>query len=141
MEGLPRHPFCRGVPMPWGLGCEERGGSRPDMICERLRINAKGKRLMAPDAQFEGSRMTGEKRAGRGLCIECALRRHDFHELAWRHTGREGHHETPLPHALIDGRRYVLLSYAWTHVEQCGECKRKAANLYLPIPEGTDLVQ
>ena len=68
-----------------------------------------------------------------GLCTECALRRHDFREVIGNEKKSAGLPDTPLPQALIDGRRHVLLSYAWTHQERCSECKGPAANLYLPM--------
>jgi hypothetical protein len=82
---------------------------------------------------FGAKHTTDKKDTIMGLCMECALRRHDFHELLGKEAKDEGLRETPLPQALIDGRPHVLLSYAWTHRERCSECKRKAANLYLPI--------
>jgi hypothetical protein len=68
-----------------------------------------------------------------GLCIECALRRHEYHEVLGSDPRSAGPPDTPLPQALIDGRPHVLLSYAWTHQDRCSECKGPATNLYLPV--------
>lgn len=70
---------------------------------------------------------------GRGLCMECAMRRHAFNELTGRGEGPDHFDQMPLPEALIDGRRYVLLSHAWTHQETCSECNRTTPALYVPM--------
>jgi hypothetical protein len=88
---------------------------------------------MRGETLFRTHSTTGQKGALIGLCMECALRLHDFHELVGSDTRNDGPGEAALPQALIDGRRHVLLSHAWTHQERCSECKREAANLYLPI--------
>jgi hypothetical protein len=69
----------------------------------------------------------------KGLCTECAMRRHTFNELMGR-GGRTDHFDQmPLPEALIDGRRHMLLSHAWTHQGTCSECKQTTPTLYVPM--------
>ena len=68
-----------------------------------------------------------------GLCMECALRHHDYREMLPTETDDGYTPETPFPQALIDGRRYVLLSRAWTYQKTCAECDRDADGFYLPV--------
>ena len=86
---------------------------------------------MRAEMPFGTNQATSEKGSVIGLCMECALRQHDFHELTGSGKAIDGLTETPLPQALIDGRRHVLLPYAWTHQERCTECNRTKANLYV----------
>ena len=67
-----------------------------------------------------------------GVCIECALRRHDFRELIEASESGDALPMVRLPRAFIDGKTHVMLSSVWTHQETCAECGRKAANLYIP---------
>jgi hypothetical protein len=89
--------------------------------------------IMQEVPEARTNRATGEWGTLTGLCIECALRRHDFHEVIGNNTKTPGPPDITLPQALIDGRRHVLLSYVWTHQERCSECERKAPNLYLAM--------
>jgi hypothetical protein len=73
------------------------------------------------------------KGAGTGLCMECAMRHHDYREILRHETGDDHFSETPFPRAWIDGRRHMLLSRAWTHRETCPECNREAPSLYVPM--------
>jgi hypothetical protein len=68
-----------------------------------------------------------------GLCMECAIRHHDYREMLWHETGDDHFSETPFPRAWIDGRQYMLLSCAWMHQETCPECNRKAPGFYVPM--------
>ena len=69
----------------------------------------------------------------KGLCMECAMRRHTFNELTGR-RGRADHLDlVPLSEALIDGRRHMLLSHAWTRQETCSECNQARPALYVPL--------
>ena len=68
-----------------------------------------------------------------GLCMECAMRHHDYREMLPHETGNDHFSETPFPRAWIDGRQYMLLSHAWPHQETCTECNRKAPSLYAPM--------
>ena len=86
---------------------------------------------MKTEPPFRANQTTSEKNTVMGLCIECALRHHDFHELIGRGTDMDGLPETLLPQVLIDGRRHVLLSYALTRQERCTECNRTTPNLYV----------
>jgi hypothetical protein len=74
-----------------------------------------------------------------GLCMECAMRHHDFREMLRHETGDDHFSETPFPRAWIDGRRHMLLSRAWTHRETCPECNREAPSLYVPMKCATSL--
>jgi hypothetical protein len=88
---------------------------------------------MEGEVLFRAYRTTGGKGTIMGLCMECALRRHDFHEMVGNGTNDEGPPATPPPQALIDGRRHMLLSHAWTHQETCSECKQTTPTLYVPM--------
>jgi hypothetical protein len=70
-----------------------------------------------------------------GICVECALRRHDFAEILPRGKGDDQFFEAALPAAWIDGRRYRLLTPIGMQGATCHECNRKVANIYLPIVE------
>ena len=71
-------------------------------------------------------------RAGSGLCIGCALQRHDFKEI----TGiarDDGHFSTPpMPQARIDGIRHVLRR-AVDGCDTCDDCGRYVTNIYIPV--------
>ena len=69
----------------------------------------------------------------KGLCVECALRRHTFNELTGRHGKNVDLDYAHLSEALIDGRRHVLLSHTWTHQEVCAECHQTKPILYVPM--------
>ena len=66
-----------------------------------------------------------------GLCMECAMRHHDYKEVLGHKMDDDHSSEAPFPQAWIDGRRHMLLSRAWTHQETCTECNREAISLYL----------
>jgi hypothetical protein len=100
---------------------------------EALRRKAGERAFVQGETQFGVNMRRGTSVAGTGLCMNCALRRHDFHEVLGRSSSDVRLPETPLPQGLIDGRPYVLVSHAWTHQQTCGECGRKAAALYLPV--------
>ena len=88
---------------------------------------------MQGELQSRTNLTTGKRGTLTGLCMECALRRHDFHQLIGNETESASPPDVPFPHALIDGRHHVLLSYVWTHLERCSECNGSAANLYVPM--------
>ena len=81
--------------------------------------------------QFANNQTGPRKRTG--LCMECALRHHDYKEMLRHETADDHTSEMLFPQARIDGRCHVLLSHAWTHQETYVECERKAPSLYLPM--------
>ena len=70
-----------------------------------------------------------------GLCVECAIRHHDYKEILPHGTGDDHCSEAPLPKAWVDGRRHRLLIPVGTEGARCGECNRRVASIYLPIAE------
>ena len=82
--------------------------------------------------QITYSQTVREKRVVTGLCIECAVRHHGFREILGRGTGDDLFLETPLPEALIDGRRYRLLQPIGNQETTCSACKRRVPVLYVP---------
>ena len=69
----------------------------------------------------------------KGLCVDCAMRRHTFNEVTGRNR-ETGHLDyAHLSEALIDGRRHILLSRTWTHQEVCAECNQTRPILYVPM--------
>ncbi len=70
-----------------------------------------------------------------GLCVECAVRRHDFKEILAHGKGDDLFYESPLPAAWIDGRRYKLLTPVGRQKVTCRECNRKVTSIFLPIVE------
>ncbi len=87
---------------------------------------------MREGVRLTRDQLTADKESAAGLCMECALLRHDFHELLGNGSSRKASCEAAFPQALIDGRRHTLRPYAWTRQEKCSECERNAAVLYLP---------
>ena len=83
--------------------------------------------------QLTESQAAPRKGVVTGLCMECAMRHHDYREMLRHETGDDHFSETPFPRAWIDGRRHMLLSHPWTHQETCTECNRKAPSLYMPM--------
>jgi hypothetical protein len=83
---------------------------------------------MKPNAQLTEDQTGPAKSEVNGLCMECAMRHHEYGEML-RHE--KGTSETAFPRAWIDGRRHILLPRAWTHQETCTECNRKASSLYV----------
>ena len=83
--------------------------------------------------QLTESQTAPSKGVVTGLCMECAMRHHDYREMLRHETGDDHFSETPLPEAWIDGRRHMLLSHPWTQQETCAECNRKAPSLYMPM--------
>jgi hypothetical protein len=67
-----------------------------------------------------------------GLCLECALRHHDFREILARSTDDDLFSETPLPEAWIGGRRYRLLPNPTLQETTCSQCNANVASLYMP---------
>jgi hypothetical protein len=67
-----------------------------------------------------------------GLCVECALRHHDFREVLGRGADEGLFSETPLPEAWIAGRRHRLVPHAGSQETTCSECNRNVASLYTP---------
>jgi len=70
-----------------------------------------------------------------GLCVECAVRRHDFKEILAHGKGDDHFSESPLPEAWIDGRRYKLLTPVGSQKVTCRECNRKVTSIFLPIAD------
>ena len=71
-----------------------------------------------------------------GLCVEYAVRRHDFGEILANGRGDDYYFsEAPLPAAWIDGRRHRLLTCAGTEEMTCSECNRRVAGIYYPWTE------
>ncbi len=70
-----------------------------------------------------------------GLCIECALRHHDFKEILARGKDDDLFPESPLPAAWIDGRRCRVLIPIGNQTALCHECQRNVPTIFLPIPE------
>lgn len=69
--------------------------------------------------------------AGSGLCIGCALRRHDFKEITGN-PGGEHSSGSPMPQARIDGIRYVLRRAA-SGCDTCDDCGRCVTSIYTPV--------
>jgi hypothetical protein len=86
---------------------------------------------MRPAKVSDNTSLRRSRKITTGICIECALRRHDFREVMGALEGDEDFPAMRLPQALIDGRNHTLLSYAWTRQENCVECGQKVANLYI----------
>lgn len=93
---------------------------------ENRKVVRRGPRLRVDPA-------AGPKRAFPGLCAECALRHHDFHELIGNDSANDGFSDFFLPRAFIDGRLYMLLPSSCSRQKECGECRGKVPNLYLPV--------
>ena len=70
-----------------------------------------------------------------GLCIECAIRHHDFSEILAYGMDDRQFSEAPLPAAWIGGRRHTLLAPFGAQGTWCSECNRKVPSVYLPIAE------
>ena len=96
----------------------------------RLTFEDRENPSMGESVQLTESQTVPSKGAVMGLCMECALRHHDYREMLWHETGDD---HSPFPRAWIDGRQYMLLSPAWTHQETCTECNRKAPSIYVPM--------
>jgi hypothetical protein len=75
------------------------------------------------------------KRILTGLCLECAVRRHDFKEVLVNGMSDDRFSDAPLPEAWIGGRRHRLLIPVGTQGAKCDECNRGVASIYLPIAE------
>ncbi len=76
---------------------------------------------------------TSENGLSAGLCVECALRHHDFREILERGAVYELFSEAPLPEAWIGGRRHRLLLCDGAHETTCCECARSVPSLYIPV--------
>jgi hypothetical protein len=74
-----------------------------------------------------------EKGIVTGLCLECAVRRHDFKEILAQGRCDDHFYEAPLPAAWIGGRRYRLLTCFGTQGATCSECNRSVPGIYLPV--------
>jgi hypothetical protein len=70
-----------------------------------------------------------------GLCVECAVRHHDYKEILPHGRGDDHFSEAPQPAAWIGGRRHRLLIPVGTQEATCRECNRKVAGVYLPSTE------
>jgi len=75
------------------------------------------------------------KRILTGLCVECAVRRHDFKEMLTNGKGDDRFSEAPLPAAWIGGRRHRLLTPVNAQGAMCRECNRKVPSIYLSIAD------
>jgi len=76
-----------------------------------------------------------KKAVVKGLCVECAVRHHNFKEMLAH--GKEDEHfsESPLPAAWIDGRRYRLLTPLGAQNAVCYECSARVPVVFLPVTE------
>ena len=88
---------------------------------------------MNGSARLTEERTASSKGVVTGLCMECAMRHHDYKEMLRDETDDDHFSEVPFPQAWIDGRRHMLLSHAWTYQETCTECNREAPTLYVPM--------
>jgi len=71
-----------------------------------------------------------------GLCVECAVRNHDFKEILAHGKGDDHFSESALPAAWIDGRRYKLLTPLGTQKNlTCSDCNRKVTSIFIPIAD------
>ena len=70
-----------------------------------------------------------------GLCLECAIRHHDFSEILAHGKGDDHFSDSPLPAAWIDGRRHRLLIPVGNQGATCGVCNKRVPSIYLPIAE------
>lgn len=67
-----------------------------------------------------------------GLCMGCALWRHDFEEITDHVRGDDDSLETGVPQARIDGRQHVLRSIL-TASGTCNDCGKSVTSLYIPM--------
>jgi hypothetical protein len=65
------------------------------------------------------------------ICIECAVKHHDFEEIL--HTSKSDctYDERAFPEARIDGEKYRLGLVAPYHVA-CDHCHRVMGSLFMP---------
>jgi hypothetical protein len=68
---------------------------------------------------------------GSGLCVTCALRRHDFREVMGSVPDGDCPSEASGSQARIDGVRHVLRSASGCRT--CDDCGRNATHFYIPI--------
>lgn len=70
---------------------------------------------------------------GSGLCVTCALTRHDFREMTDAAPDDDTHFSGTLqPHARIDGIHHVLRR-AGKGCDTCDDCGKEATSIYVPI--------
>ncbi len=67
-----------------------------------------------------------------GLCIGCALLRHDYREILGCAEDEAYSSEKAFPEAWIDGRRYRLRPEITAHEAVCRECNGIGLRLYTP---------
>ncbi len=70
-----------------------------------------------------------------GLCLQCAVARHDFKEILAHGKGDDHFRDSPLPAAWIDGRRYKVLSPVGAQTAICNECGRDVVSIFMLILE------
>ena len=75
----------------------------------------------------------------RSLCMECAIRHHDFREILGHEVEDDPFPDVPLSEAWIDGRRYRLTPGIKTERTRCSDCARTVTTIYTPIGEDTPL--
>ncbi|MCG6535601.1 MAG: hypothetical protein L7F78_13125 [Syntrophales bacterium LBB04] len=68
-----------------------------------------------------------------GLCVACAVCRHDFSEILAHGRGDDHFSEAPLPTAWIEGRRHRLLPCVGIEEMICSQCNKRVAGIYLPM--------
>ena len=68
-----------------------------------------------------------------GLCVECAIRHHDYKEILPHGKVDDHFLEAPLPSAWIGGRRYRLLIPVGNQGTACSECNKRVPSIFLPI--------
>jgi len=86
--------------------------------------------------QLIGDRETMRKKnrtVTTGLCVECAIRHHDYKEILPHGRSDDHFPEAPLPSAWIDGRRHRLLIPASKEGTSCSECNKRVPGIFLPI--------
>jgi hypothetical protein len=69
-----------------------------------------------------------------GLCIECALRHHEYSQALKCPAGEENWSDSLPSGAWIDGRRYTLRTSFGIQKLICSECDREVNNVYVPSP-------
>ena len=68
-----------------------------------------------------------------GLCLECAVRRHDFKEILGQGRCDDHFYEAPLAAAWMVVRRHRILTCFGIQGATCSECNRKVPGIYLPV--------
>ena len=86
---------------------------------------------MKASAHTRRTHTARQESTGSGLCVKCALRRHDFRELTRNVPDNDCLSETSGPQARIDGIRHALRSVS--ECRTCDDCGRNATHFYIPV--------